>query len=339
VHFSSTFHNCQHLISSGFYRLSDYPTFGSPIPTRQWSDPNSKYKYGFNTQEKDNEIAGDGNSYTAEYWQYDSRLGRRFNVDPVLKEYESPYACFSNNPIFYTDFKGNDASSFDDPGPKPENINNFNGAKIVHVKPKSWWSKVISKTIEGIDKVTDYIPIVSGLKQTVKCLAVGDWSGAALGLGETVLDGVLLLTTGGVGNAIKAGSKVAIKVGAKILAKETGENAISSYISDGVTKLGVPGGVQMAAGILLGIHGRPRWSEGAIKKKSRNMLGFEVRIDKKNTDPNGGGLHNSQREIHFKDGSKRTINEDGTWKHPSGGGTLTNKEKEFLKEIGWTIPE
>lgn len=54
------------------------------------------------------EISGDGNHNTAEYWEYDTRLGRRWNVDPVLKSYESPYACFSNNPIIYVDIHGND---------------------------------------------------------------------------------------------------------------------------------------------------------------------------------------------------------------------------------------
>ena len=38
-------------------------------------------------------------SLSAEFWQYDTRLGRRWNVDPVLKEYESPYACFAGNPV------------------------------------------------------------------------------------------------------------------------------------------------------------------------------------------------------------------------------------------------
>jgi RHS repeat-associated protein len=54
-------------------------------------------------QEKDDEIAGSGNSYTAEYWQYDSRLGRRWNVDPITYPWQSSYAAFNNNPIYFTD--------------------------------------------------------------------------------------------------------------------------------------------------------------------------------------------------------------------------------------------
>jgi RHS repeat-associated protein len=55
--------------------------------------------------------------YTAEYWEYDARIGRRWNVDPIGKAYESPYACFSNNPISYTDPKGNVATGVGDDDP------------------------------------------------------------------------------------------------------------------------------------------------------------------------------------------------------------------------------
>jgi len=40
------------------------------------------YSYGFQAQEWDDEVSGSGKSYTAEFWQYDSRLGRRWNLDP-----------------------------------------------------------------------------------------------------------------------------------------------------------------------------------------------------------------------------------------------------------------
>ena len=56
--------------------------------------------------EKDDEISGNGNNYTAEFWQYDSRLGRRWNIDPVVKPHESSYAAFAGNPISYTDPDG-----------------------------------------------------------------------------------------------------------------------------------------------------------------------------------------------------------------------------------------
>jgi Ca2+-binding RTX toxin-like protein len=66
------------------------------------------YRFGFNGQEKVDEIAGVGNHNTALFWEYDTRLGRRWNVDPIKKEYESVYSCFSDNPIHYHDILGDD---------------------------------------------------------------------------------------------------------------------------------------------------------------------------------------------------------------------------------------
>jgi RHS repeat-associated protein len=79
------------------------------------------YMFGFNGQEKDNEVYGEGNSYTAEFWQYDPRLGRRWNVDPYSGKYswQSPYAAFNNNPIFYKDPSGLEGEGTGDgPGSK-----------------------------------------------------------------------------------------------------------------------------------------------------------------------------------------------------------------------------
>ena len=75
--------NSQNLFSKGLYQLSDYPTFGSPMPIRQWNDPNSKYKYGFNGMENDDDINVDGGSYDFGGRIYDSRLGRWLSLDPL----------------------------------------------------------------------------------------------------------------------------------------------------------------------------------------------------------------------------------------------------------------
>ena len=84
---------------------TDYYPFGYPIRTRTNS---SDYRFGFNGQEKDNEVYGNGNIYTAEYWQYDSRLGRRWNVDPITKPSLSTFSTFANNPIYFMDIFGLD---------------------------------------------------------------------------------------------------------------------------------------------------------------------------------------------------------------------------------------
>ena len=76
----------------------NYP-FGSLMDGRIFGS----FRFGFNGMEKDDEVVGPGGSNTVEFWQYDSRLGRRWNIDPVVKPWESPYACFANNPILYID--------------------------------------------------------------------------------------------------------------------------------------------------------------------------------------------------------------------------------------------
>jgi hypothetical protein len=68
--------------------------------------PTYAYRYGFNGQERETEINPSVTS--AEYWFYDGRLGRRWNLDPVKKPWQSDYACFSNSPIWKVDPDGDD---------------------------------------------------------------------------------------------------------------------------------------------------------------------------------------------------------------------------------------
>ncbi|NOT37294.1 MAG: hypothetical protein HOP11_07940 [Saprospiraceae bacterium] len=83
---------------------TDYYPFGMAMPGRK--SMSDKYRYGYNNQEKDEEVAGNGNTNTAEFWEYNTRLGRRWNLDPVVEAGQSGYACFNNNPIAYNDIKG-----------------------------------------------------------------------------------------------------------------------------------------------------------------------------------------------------------------------------------------
>ena len=66
------------------------------------------YGYGFNGMEKDDEVSGEGNSYTMEFRQYDPRLGGWLTLDPLVRSFpwQSPYVAFDNNPIYYTDPHG-----------------------------------------------------------------------------------------------------------------------------------------------------------------------------------------------------------------------------------------
>jgi RHS repeat-associated protein len=85
---------------------TDYYAFGSPMPGRSFNA--GDYRAGMNGQYKDDEIFE--GAYTAEYWQYDSRLGRRWNRDPKPTLGVSDYACFGNNPILFSDVNGDSIS-------------------------------------------------------------------------------------------------------------------------------------------------------------------------------------------------------------------------------------
>ena len=79
-----------------------YEPFGSLLPGRNYSS--DSYRFGFNGQEKDDEVFGStGTSMSAEFWQYDTRTGRRWNLDPVDKPWQSRYSTFSGNPIARVD--------------------------------------------------------------------------------------------------------------------------------------------------------------------------------------------------------------------------------------------
>jgi hypothetical protein len=83
---------------------NDFLPFGSTMIGRTFSS--EKYRYSFNTQEKTDEISGSGNHTTADFWEYDPRLGRRWNLDPIPYPWLSSYSAFDNNPIYFTDHLG-----------------------------------------------------------------------------------------------------------------------------------------------------------------------------------------------------------------------------------------
>lgn len=60
---------------------------------------------GYQGSEMDNEVKGEGNSYTTEFRQLDPRLGRWLTIDPMVAKlpWQSPYCSMDNNPIRLND--------------------------------------------------------------------------------------------------------------------------------------------------------------------------------------------------------------------------------------------
>ncbi len=73
------------------------------MPGRGFS-AGTQYRYGFNGQEKSDEL-GEGLT-TAQFWEYDSRIGRRWNVDPKPTIGISSYSVLEGNPILQVDLLG-----------------------------------------------------------------------------------------------------------------------------------------------------------------------------------------------------------------------------------------
>jgi RHS repeat-associated protein len=76
------------------------------VPNRHGSTP--AYRYGFQGQEKDDELKGEGNSLNYAFRMHDPRVGRFFATDPLEKKYTwySPYAFSGNRVIDSKEIEG-----------------------------------------------------------------------------------------------------------------------------------------------------------------------------------------------------------------------------------------
>ncbi|WP_111308323.1 RHS repeat domain-containing protein [Confluentibacter sediminis] len=85
---------------------NDYYPFGMLLPNRHDNTP--EYRYGFQGQEKDDEIKGEGNSLNYTFRMHDPRVGRFFTVDPLSRRYayNSPYAFSENRVIDGVELEG-----------------------------------------------------------------------------------------------------------------------------------------------------------------------------------------------------------------------------------------
>lgn len=89
--------------------LQDYYAFGMQMPGKGYSGTGG-YRYGFNGQEKDDEVYGAGNLNSFEYRIYNSRIGRFMSIDPHSDSYPNwnPYNFVFDNPLVLIDPDGRD---------------------------------------------------------------------------------------------------------------------------------------------------------------------------------------------------------------------------------------
>jgi RHS repeat-associated protein len=93
---------------ANIHLLSDYYSFGSLMPGRSYFSASSNIKYGYQGQEKLNEIDGEGNFLNFAFRIQDARLGRFLSIDPLERKYpgNSPYAFSENNVVASVELEG-----------------------------------------------------------------------------------------------------------------------------------------------------------------------------------------------------------------------------------------
>ncbi|HTN08242.1 MAG TPA: RHS repeat-associated core domain-containing protein [Flavipsychrobacter sp.] len=105
---------------------ADYTPFGMVMLGRNFSFL-SRYRYGFNGKEYDNEFKGAGNALDYGFRMYDPLVGRFLSVDPLTSKYPwyTPYQFAGNKPIWAVDLDGLEE--------KPTN----NGSREGEMQPRS----------------------------------------------------------------------------------------------------------------------------------------------------------------------------------------------------------
>ena len=100
-----------HYFEADVVSYSDYYPFGMLMPNRHGDDGNG-YRYGFQGQEMDDEVAGKGNRASYKFRMHDVRIGRFFAVDPLAYKfpYYSPYHFSSNSVIMAVELEGLESS-------------------------------------------------------------------------------------------------------------------------------------------------------------------------------------------------------------------------------------
>lgn len=85
--------------------------FENPVLRKSWGSLKKRvntYRFGFQGQEKDDEVKGSGNSLDFGARIYDPRLGRWLALDPLQAKYPSlsPYNFVANSPLIFIDPDG-----------------------------------------------------------------------------------------------------------------------------------------------------------------------------------------------------------------------------------------
>lgn len=121
------------------------------VPNRHGSA--DSYRYGFQGQEKDDELKGEGNSLNYTFRMHDPRVGRFLSLDPLSPKYphNSPYAFSENRVIDGVELEGGEYEhyslrfNFQEGQPMQTVINHDFTQNTVEWKMPSWEAGKMSK--------------------------------------------------------------------------------------------------------------------------------------------------------------------------------------------------
>ncbi|TGD56835.1 RHS repeat domain-containing protein [Flavobacterium humi] len=124
-----------------------YYPFGMLVPNRHGSS--NTYRYGFQGQEKDDELKGEGNSLNYTFRMHDPRVGRFFARDPLEKSFawNSPYAFCENSPIWGVELEGLELGTYLDKIKKAVEAIKSKSSEYVEKKKDA----AVRKTSEVVD--------------------------------------------------------------------------------------------------------------------------------------------------------------------------------------------
>ena len=192
---------------------TDYHPFGLQMEGRTFNF--EKVRYGFQKQEKDDEISGEGKHIDFKFRGYDPRIGRFWSVDPLAPKFvwNSPYAFAANSPIAFMELEG--AETYD----PTANLWNSAGMNTVEAR------KIEEKTVDNMQQAG---------KVGTKVLVVGAVVAIDIFITKGWLSRTLLAYE--MGNAIDNGEQAykARKYGNLEEAEKYSEASKHSYINAGI---------------------------------------------------------------------------------------------------------
>ncbi|CAM1362371.1 RHS repeat domain-containing protein [Tenacibaculum xiamenense] len=157
---------------------NDYYPFGMLVPNRHGQA--DSYRYGFQGQEKDDEVKGEGNSINYKFRMHDPRVGRFLSIDPLFAKYahNSVYAFSENRVIDGIELEGLEVTPYK---------NKYKTNKPVFVKGGGSVSKRVNNAIDNIFGFVANNTIIAGYNassdaiNTTYKLITGEYNDVTLG--------------------------------------------------------------------------------------------------------------------------------------------------------------